>query len=159
MVTSIQLQTLKLSKKKKTEVLLVHFSGALEPGSAQSLGDYQLGTVTKGKKPGSHAIKPLPLVSATYSSAMNTVTLTPRGTVPAGTLQLTINATATLDSEGRPIEGKQGGNVVATFGKAGITLASVSRLALASRVSAEAVDAVLATGQLASIRTPWPGRP
>jgi RHS repeat-associated protein len=134
-VTSIQFQSLKLSKKKTAKVLVVSFSGALEPGPASTSGDYQFASVTKGKK-GSHGLKPLPLVSATYSSALNTVTLMPRGTLPTGTFQLTIVGSGVLDAEGRPIAGNQGSNVVATFGKAGVA------------ISAAAVDALLARHEL-----------
>jgi hypothetical protein len=134
-VTSIQFQSQKTSKKKTTKVLVVSFSGALEAGPAQNLGDYQLATLTKGKK-GSHGTKPVPLVSASYGASMNTVTLTPRGTPPTGTFQLTIIGSVVLDAEGRPITGNQGGNVVETFGKGGITL------------SAAAVDALLVKGDL-----------
>jgi hypothetical protein len=49
---------------------------------------------------------------------------------------------STLDAEGRPIAGNQGGNVVETFGKSGITLA------------AAAVDALLVEGGLDAPRGP-----
>jgi hypothetical protein len=140
-VTSIQFQSQKVSKKKTSKVLVVSFSGALEPGPAQNLGDYQLVSLTKGKK-GSHGTKPVPLVSANYGAAANTVTLTPRGTLPTGSFQLTIIGSSTLDAEGRPIAGNQGGNVVESFGKSGITLA------------AAAVDALLVEGGLDAPRGP-----
>jgi hypothetical protein len=133
--TSIQFQSQKLSKKKTTRVVVVSFSGALEAGPAQNLGEYQLATLTKGKK-GSHGTKPVPLAAASYSASTNTVTLTPRGTLPSAAFQLTIIGSGVLDAEGRPIAGNQGGNVVETFGKSGITL------------SAAALDALLAQGDL-----------
>jgi hypothetical protein len=73
----------------------------------------------------------VPLTSAVYDPAAATVTLTPRGTVASQTLQLTITAAGTLDAMGRPIDGNRdgqpGGDFQATFGAAGIRLASVVR--------------------------------
>jgi hypothetical protein len=107
----------------------VNFSGALEAGPAQNLSDYQLASVGKAKKSGIPPTKPVALTSAVYNPSLDTVTLTPRGTIPKGPLQLTIIAAGTLDAEGRPIDGKRdgqpGGNFVATFGAGGIRLASI----------------------------------
>ena len=49
-VLSAGWQTRKLSKKKTTKVLVINFSGALDPNAARMLGDYQLATVVKAKK-------------------------------------------------------------------------------------------------------------
>ena len=46
---------------------------------------------------------------AAYNAAAHTVTLTLAGKVPAGPLQLTITASGVLDSNGRPIDGKNNG--------------------------------------------------
>jgi len=120
-VQSVRWQTEKLSRHKTAKVLVVSFSGALEPGPAENLADYHLATLGKARKSGIHPTRPLALTSAVYSPAMVTVTLTPKGTVPNQTLQLTITAGLVLDAQGQPIEGNQGGNFVATFGRAGIT--------------------------------------
>ena len=123
-VLGVQWETLKRPKKKTEKVLEVSFSGALEQASAQDLRDYHLTALGKAKKSGVRASKPVALRSAVYSPALNTVTLTPRRAAPNETLRLTIVASRTLDAEGRPIEANQGGNVVATFGKGGVRLAS-----------------------------------
>jgi hypothetical protein len=88
---------------------------------------------------------------------MNTVTLTPRGTLPDGTLQLTIDASLIPDAQGRPVEGNQGGNVVAVFGKAGTSLASTAVPGPTARVSAEAFDSLLHMDLLPSGRARWRG--
>jgi hypothetical protein len=38
------------TSKKSTQVIVLHFSGALSPASAQSIGIYSLGTIASGKK-------------------------------------------------------------------------------------------------------------
>jgi hypothetical protein len=156
-VTSIGISSFKVTKRKLTQVV-VHFSGALEGGVVQNTADYELGSVTKGKK-GRQVVKPLALDGAAYVSNLNEVLLLPQRPLPTGTLQLTIVTSGVLDAEGRPIQGNPGGNLVATFGKAGITLASAGRGRLPSRTPAEAVDTLLAAGQLSSMRRPWPDRP
>jgi hypothetical protein len=100
-VQDIHRESLKLSKKKSSKVLVVSLSGALEPGPAQNVGEYQL-TV---KKAGTRTGIPVALASVVYNAAMKTVTLTPRGAVPNGTLQLTINAPLISDAQGQPVQG------------------------------------------------------
>jgi hypothetical protein len=97
------------------------------------------------------------LASAVYNAAMNTVTLTPRGTVPNGALQLTIDASLIPDAQGRPVEGNQGGNVVAVVGKAGTILSSTADPSPAVRVSAEAFDSLLRMDLLPAGRARWGG--
>ena len=53
--------------------------------------DYQLAVQGKAKKSSVHSSKPVALRSPIYDPARNTVTLTPRGKIPKGTFQLTIN--------------------------------------------------------------------
>jgi hypothetical protein len=141
-VLGLQWQTRKLSKKKTTKVLVVRFSAALEPGPAQNLGDYHLVALGKGKKSGAGG-KPVALASASYDPAAHTVTLTPRGKVPAQSLQLTITAAGTRDVQGRPLDGNRdgqpGGDAVVTIGKGGVPIAAVS---------ARALDALLDSGSL-----------
>ncbi len=118
-VQSVKLGTLKLSKKKTIKVVVVTFSGALEQGAAQNVSNYQLAMLVKTKKLGLHATKAIAFTGAVYSASANTVTLTPRGTLPAQLVQLTIKAAGTLDAEGRPIDGTRsgqpGGNYVTSF--------------------------------------------
>jgi hypothetical protein len=81
------------------------------------------------KKTGQHATKPVKLTSALYSAATNTVTLAVKGKLPNQPLELSVNTSAVLDASGQPIagsSGQAGGTFQTTFGKKGITLASVS---------------------------------
>jgi hypothetical protein len=131
-VQGVQVQTRKVSRKKKVKVLVVSFSGALEQGPAQNLADYHLAAVGRvKKKTGSSAGKPVALTAAAYDPVAHTVTLTPRGKLPRKPLQLTITAAGVLDAGGRPLDGnrdgKPGGNFQATFQGGGIRLAIVSR--------------------------------
>jgi hypothetical protein len=127
----------------------VSFSGALDPAAAQTLGDYQLAAPGRARKSGGRTGKPVPLTSATYDSALDTVTLTLRGKVIYSTLQLTINAARTLDSMGRPIDGNRdgqpGGDFLATFGRAGIRISRAAvpgpLAGVASRIASAAIDA------------------
>ena len=149
-VLGVQWQTRKLSKKKSTQVLVVSFSGALEPGPAANLGDYHLVALGKAKKAGKPAGKPVALTAAVYDLALHTVTLTPKGSVPKAKLQLTINAAGILDAAGGPIDGnhdgRSGGDFQATFGKAGIRLSRAAvpgpHAGIAGRISAAAIDAL-----------------
>jgi hypothetical protein len=114
-VLGVRWQTRHLSKRKTSKVLVIGFSGALDPGAARVLGDYQLATVSKAKKSRAHAGKAVPLISATYDPSGHTVTLTPRGKAPASLLQLTIIAVKTHDAEGRPIDGDHDGQPGGNF--------------------------------------------
>jgi hypothetical protein len=147
-VQSVQWQTHKLPKKKTARVLVVSFSGILDQGSAVNLADYHLVALGKAKKAAKPAGKPVSLISAAYDPAAHTVTLTPRGTVPKQTLQLTITGTSLLDANEQPIDGNRdgqpGGNFMATFGNGGIRLAGVHRAGGA--ISVRALDALLAAG-------------
>jgi hypothetical protein len=142
-VLGAQWQTRKVSRNKTVKVLVISFSAGLDAGHAQVVGDYHLVAAAKGKKPGTGG-KPIALVSATYDPAAHTVTLTPRGKVPPQTVQLTINAAGTLDTQGRPIDGNRdgqpGGDFQSTFGTAGVRL---------SRISPAAVDLLFERGILA----------
>jgi hypothetical protein len=161
-VQGIQWQTRKLSKKKTARVLVVNFSGRLDQGSAVNLGDYRLVAAGKDQRFGTRDDKPLPLVSAAYDPAAHTVTLTPRGTVPKQTLQLSITASSLLDASEQPIDGNRdgqpGGGFAATFGNAGIRLASVARSGLHHSISADGVDALLVAGRLHARRGARYGR-
>ena len=131
--------------------LVISFSGALDPGAARLLGDYQLATVVKAKKGHAHAGKAVKLSSATYDPSGHTVTLTPKGKVPASPLQLTIIAAKTLDAEGRPVDGDHdghpGGNFQTTLRKAPTRAVEAARIGLAGRV----IDALLGGGHADTI--------
>ena len=104
-VTSVQWQTMKLSRHKTAKVLEVFFSGALDSAAADRLTAYAMDSATHSKKVGTLYNKPIALRSVNYNAANNSVTLTPRGTFPNVTMQLSINASLVLDAEGRQLDG------------------------------------------------------
>ena len=110
----------------------------VDPGAARMPSDYQLATVVKAKKSRADTGKAVALISATYDPSGHTVTLAPRGKVPASPLQLTIIAVKTLDAEGRPLDGdhdgQPGGNFQTTLRKAVTRAALAPPIGLAGRV-------------------------
>jgi hypothetical protein len=154
-VDAIQWNTLKQGKKttKATE-LVVDFSGALEPLTAQTLGNYHLVVLRSAKKSSARSNPPVKLKSAVYDPAQDAVTLTIKGTIPDQKVQLTITAGDFLDSNGHPIDGnndgQSGGNLVASFGKRGTTVSTPSASSALPQVSANAIDMLAAAGQLAT---------
>jgi hypothetical protein len=156
-VLGIHWQTLKLSKRKTSKVLVINFSGALDPVTAQTLGDYRLATIVTAKKCHAYAIRAVGLISATYDPSNYTVTLTPRGKGGATPLRLTIVAARTLDAQDRPIDGdhdgQPGGNFQMTLRKATTRRAE----ALPTRLVGRVTDAVLG-GHVDTIPLPPYGR-
>jgi hypothetical protein len=144
-IQSAHWQSVKVSNRKTARALVLGFSGALEPGPAQNLGNYNLVALEKGKKPGSLSSKLVNLTAAAYSATTDTVALIPRGAVPNRTLRLTVVTAGILDAAGVPVDanasGQPGANLVVTLGsKGGVNLAGI-----APALSAKAVDAVLAS--------------
>ncbi len=107
-ITGVGWQTVKLGRHKPTTVLVVSFSGAIDPGRATALSGVAATPAARGKKTGAGHAQTIALRSAKYNPATNCVTLTPARPVPNATMQITINATAILDAEGRPIESQPG---------------------------------------------------
>jgi hypothetical protein len=107
-VLGVQVEGERVSRRKTVKVLVVDYSGALEPGPAQSPGNYHLVTAGKGKKLGARAEKTVAIAAATYNAATQSVTLTPAAKLPGGPLQLTIIASSVLDAAGQPLEGNTG---------------------------------------------------
>jgi hypothetical protein len=108
--------------RRKTTVVTVGFSGALDASSAQDVTAYRLVAAGKDRKLGTKDDKTLRLVSASYNARSHVVTLKPRGALPKGQLlQLQAFASSLRDSLGRPIDGNRdgqpGGDLVATVGK------------------------------------------
>ena len=72
----------------------------------------------------------LPCGSVNYNAANNSVTLTPRGTFPNVTMQLSINASLVLDAEGRQLDGDgdgtPGGSYTALLNNRGVVSAARS---------------------------------
>ena len=149
MVTGAHWQTLKLSKAKKVKVLVVAFSGDLDPVSARNLAAYYLAAAGKDKKPGTRDDKRMALASATYDPGAHAVALRPRNTVPKQALLLRVSAAAVHDIQGRPLDGdcdgQPGGNFSTSFKGGGINLARAP-------IQAELFDAMLSTGELSLTR-------
>lgn len=152
-VTGLHWQIVKVKRKKPIKELVISFSGALDPGAADNPAGYMLDAAKRVKKRGLVYRKPVRIGSISYSSANDTVTLILRGRPPKQPMQLTINAGAVLDAEGRPIDGNNdgqpGGNVVARLNGRGLismarAMAEPERLP--ARVVAAAVDALMADG-------------
>jgi len=131
---------------KKETVVLLQFSGALNPAAAQNLAAYSLlaGTIKK------HILsfkKPIPFVSAIYNPTALTVSLVPKGTRKLPKYeQLTISSALLTDSFGRPID--NGHKVVATVSRSGLIIAAVggSSAAAIGAPKAAAVDALFEQG-------------
>ena len=136
-------------KAKKATVVVLQFSGALDPSTAQNVGDYSLlaGTIKK------HVVrfsKSVPLASAIYSPSAQTVTLLPQGKRKLPKYeQLTIASGLLTDSLGRPIDG--GHTVVVTVGRSGQVI-SQAAVSTAQAPSAAMVDALFAGEQAYSAR-------
>jgi hypothetical protein len=116
-VLSVSVQAVRL--------IVLHFSGALNAGDAQSIGNYTLATIPSNKTQKSTAVA---LSQATYNPVNNTVTLVTRSALVLNPpLKLTINAAGLLDSLGRPLDGNHDGqpegNCVVTLSKSGATIA------------------------------------
>jgi hypothetical protein len=108
-VLGVRWQTHKVSRTRSVNVLVVSYSGTLNPSDAKDLAAYHLFRIGTGKKLGAHDEKAIILTSATYDPSARTVTLTPQGTVAGRGVQLSITAAQMLDSEGRPIDGNRDG--------------------------------------------------
>jgi hypothetical protein len=102
--------------KKPTQVIVLQFSGALNPTYAQSTSSYSLTTIPANKRQKSPSVS---LSQAQYNAATNTVTLiTNKPLVLNPPLKLTLNPGSLLDSYGRPLSGK----CMATLSKGGVAL-------------------------------------
>jgi hypothetical protein len=115
-VLKVSVQTIRLGKaKKRTQVILVQFSGAMNPGDAQITSSYSLTTIPAKKRQKSHPAK---LSKAQYNASTNTVMLiTRKPLVLNPPIKLTLNAARLLDSYGDPLSG----NSVATISKRRVT--------------------------------------
>jgi len=125
-VLSVSVQAVRLGKSKKTtQVIVLQFSGALNAGDAQSIGNYSLATIPSNKKQKSKAVA---LSQATYNPVNNTVRLVTRSALVLNPpLKLTVYAAGLLDTLGRPLDGNHdgqpGGNCMVTISKKGATIA------------------------------------
>jgi hypothetical protein len=136
-VTGLQWKTVKLGRKKNASDLLITFSGALNPTDATDLVAYSLDSAHRMKKAIVYT-KRVPLQSAQYIAAADTVSLTLRGKIPQLAMELTISSEIVRDAEGRPLagnNGQPGTNVVTILNKRG--LVSLARTAAVEKASKE----------------------
>jgi histone deacetylase complex regulatory component SIN3 len=115
-VLKISIQAIRLGNSTKTtQVIVVQFSGAMNPASAQSISNYTLTTIPTNKSQKSQSVA---LAQAQYSAKTNTVTLiTRKPLVLNPPIRLTLNAARLHDRYGRPLSGKS----VATLSKSGVS--------------------------------------
>jgi hypothetical protein len=115
-VLKVSVQAVRLGKSKKTtQVIVVQFSGAINPRDAESTSSYSLTTIPASKRQKSHLVA---LSQARYNATTNTVTLiTRKPLVLNPPLRLTLNAARLHDSYGDRLSG----NGVATLSKRRVT--------------------------------------
>jgi hypothetical protein len=145
-VESVSLETMKVSKHKSLREIVVRFSEALDPSTAQSINSYVLAPVPKHNK---RKTKPVTLSQAIYNSSAFTVTLLTRRPLALNPpLDLTIQAAGLRDALGRELDGndsgRPGANFTAVLSKAGAAVTSARELAPIGGLSSRAVDDVLA---------------
>jgi hypothetical protein len=113
-VNGISLQVMHLGKhhlcKKTTQIIVLQFSGLLDPSSARDTSCYSLTTIASGKQKS----KTVALSTATYNPADNTVRLTTQKPLVFGPSVL-LKVAGLCDWLGRPLDG----NCVAILSKAG----------------------------------------
>jgi uncharacterized delta-60 repeat protein len=115
-ILKISIQAIRLGNSTKTtQVIVVQFSGAMNPASAQTISNYTLTTIPTNKSQKSQSVA---LSQAQYNAKTNTVTLiTRKPLVLNPPIRLTLNAARLHDRYGRPLSGKS----VATLSKSGVT--------------------------------------
>jgi hypothetical protein len=115
---------------KKTSVIVVSFSAALNPVDARNLAAYHLVALGKPKKSGVRPTTPVKLTKAVYDPVTSSVTLTIKGKLPNQPLRLSMSAAAVVDSHGQPLDGNDdgtpGGGFQAIFTNVGLNLTSAS---------------------------------
>jgi RHS repeat-associated protein len=111
-------------KHKKVTVLVLNFSGALDPSTVSSGANYRLGTAGRDKRFGTRDDKRTKIASATYNAALHTITLKPRGRLVFSRLEIGVNYGDLRDASGRLIDGdgdgKPGGTALARVTRRGI---------------------------------------
>jgi hypothetical protein len=154
-VRNVSIQMFKTGKRRRTRVIVLKFSEALNAADASSLSSYSLVILPRSRR---RHPKPVALSQATYSPATFTATLfTRKRLTMRRPMQLTINSNYLRDALGRPLDGnysgQPGANFVATLTKQGATVTS-ARTVSAAPLAAHAVDALLASGFRAGRRHP-----
>jgi hypothetical protein len=116
---SVSLEAVKMGKHRTTEVLDLHYSGAIDPADADNLGAFGLATIPKKKKQKS---EPVALAGASYEATDFTLILTPRKRLVLNPpIRLTVLAAGLLDAEGRPLDGGENLTVVLSPSGARVT--------------------------------------
>jgi hypothetical protein len=120
-VVSVGLRSLPVARHRTTRAVVIGLSALLDPASASNVAAYTLDLVTppRAKK---HRLVAVAIASAVYNAATDSVTLTPRKPLAAGTvIQLLVHTSALLDALGRPVAGNgaAGGDYLTTIGKSG----------------------------------------
>jgi hypothetical protein len=115
-VLKISIQAIRVGNSTKTtQVIVVQFSGAMNPANAQSISNYTLTTIPTSKSQKSQSVA---LSQAQYNAKTNTVTLiTRKPLVLNPPIRLTLNAARLHDRYGRPLSGKS----VATLSQSRVT--------------------------------------
>jgi hypothetical protein len=149
-VTSVHNVT---NKKHQVTQILVTFSGPVDTAEAQNPGIYRLAAAGKKGSFTAKNAKVIPLKSAAYSAASDTVTLTLKKPLKLSKpVQLQVNGlspSGLQDSLGRLIDGNHdgqpGGNAVAVLGRGGATISAVVDQGIGPVPSFEpsAIDALL----------------
>jgi hypothetical protein len=173
-VLSSRVETIKIGKGKKAKketVIVVGFSAAINAVSADDAGDYGLAPIIKGKasgkgknkKPPTTKLGPLvPVASALYSAASNSVILMPRGRLAASKPEeLIVNGTLLTDTLGRKIDGADDGQTGSDYiaiivgGRAVGGGMPLARIQPQPATAPAAIDTLLAEGKLTgSLRSP-----
>jgi hypothetical protein len=98
-----------LKKKGKVIALQITFNGPLSPGTAQTLANYQLALMMKGRTRKSPVrFLPIGLASPGYSAGSTIVTLVPPRNLKSGSYRLQITSSSSggvLDPNGQPLVG------------------------------------------------------
>lgn len=123
---SVSIQRVHLARTKKTTgVIVLQFSGALNAGNAQNIGNYSLASSPITRRQHTRAVA---LSQATYNPAYNTVRLVTHGPLVLNpTQRLTLFAAGLLDASNLALDGNHdglpGGNCVVTISMSGATIA------------------------------------
>ena len=125
---------------KKETVLVLHFSGPLDPSSAERVVAYGFAPVIKIKTTGKGNSRipttiglgaPAQPVSAVYNPSNDSVTLTPRSKfIPSQRVELIVSGGFMVDAKGRSIDGahngQSGSNFIATISRGRVTFGGLA---------------------------------
>jgi hypothetical protein len=118
-VQSVQVERIKIGKRKTSQAIVVQYSGALNPGAAGNVASYRLVSAGKDRQFGTRDDRPVRLAAATYSATAHTVTLLPRK-------PLVLSPPLQLQISGAALTGPAG-SFTAILGKRGTTAAGIGR--------------------------------